>query len=68
MIVGEMNTPRLLRVMIDEVHGRLQGACVPFIDGGGLRAETTGLRSLRTDRSGSARPISRGPAAKGCNA
>ena len=38
MIVGEMNTPRLLRVMIDEVHGRLQGACVPFIDGGGLRA------------------------------
>ena len=38
MIVGEMNTPRLLRVMIDEVRGRLQGACVPFIDGGGLRA------------------------------
>jgi glucose/arabinose dehydrogenase len=38
MIVGEMNTPRLLRVMLDEVNGRLQGACVPFLDGGGLRA------------------------------
>jgi hypothetical protein len=38
LMVGEMNTPRLLRVMIEEVNGRLQGACVPFLDGGGLRA------------------------------
>jgi hypothetical protein len=36
-IVGEMNTPRLIRVMLDEVGGTVQGACVPFINGAGLR-------------------------------
>lgn len=38
LFVGEMNTPRLLRVMLDEVDGQVQGACVPFLNGGGLRA------------------------------
>jgi hypothetical protein len=38
LFVGEMNTPRLIRVMLDEVGGQIQGACVPFVDGGGLRA------------------------------
>jgi glucose/arabinose dehydrogenase len=36
MIVGEYNRPRLIRLMLERVGGQLQGACVPFIDGGGL--------------------------------
>jgi hypothetical protein len=38
LIIGEMNTPRLIRVMLDEVDGALQGACVPFVNGAGMRA------------------------------
>ncbi len=38
IIVGEMNTPRLLRVMLDDVNGTVQGAVTPFFNGGGLRA------------------------------
>ncbi|MGI8603025.1 MAG: DUF7133 domain-containing protein [Verrucomicrobiales bacterium] len=38
LFIGEMNTPRLIRVMLDEVAGEVQGACVPFVDGAGLRA------------------------------
>jgi hypothetical protein len=37
LFVGEMNRNRILRVMLEEVGGVLQGACVPFIDGRGLR-------------------------------
>jgi len=33
LIIGEMNRPRLIRVMLDRVAGHLQGACVPFLDG-----------------------------------
>ena len=33
LLVGEMNKPRIMRVMLEEVGGELQGACVPFIDG-----------------------------------
>lgn len=36
LFVGEMNSPRLMRVMIEEVDGQLQGACVPFWDNAGL--------------------------------
>ena len=36
LLVGEMNTNRIVRVMLEEVGGELQGACVPFIDGGAL--------------------------------
>ena len=36
LLVGEMNRPRILRVLVDEVAGQTQGACLPFIDGGGL--------------------------------
>ncbi|MEN8783131.1 MAG: PQQ-dependent sugar dehydrogenase [Akkermansiaceae bacterium] len=36
LLVGEMNTNRIVRVMLEEVGGELQGACVPFIDGGSL--------------------------------
>jgi glucose/arabinose dehydrogenase len=36
MIVGEMNEPRLLRVMLEDVGGALQGAAVPFLDGPAL--------------------------------
>jgi hypothetical protein len=35
--VGEMNQERIMRVMMEEVGGELQGACTPFIDGRGLR-------------------------------
>ncbi len=34
--VGEMNQERIMRVMLEEVDGELQGACMPFIDGQGL--------------------------------
>ena len=36
LLVGEMNTSRIVRVMLEEVGGELQGACIPFIDGGSL--------------------------------
>lgn len=36
LLVGEMNRNRIVRVMLEEVGGELQGACVPFIDGGSL--------------------------------
>jgi hypothetical protein len=35
--VGEMNQERIMRVMMEDVDGELQGACTPFIDGKGLR-------------------------------
>ena len=36
LLVGEMNRSRIVRVMLDEVAGELQGACVPFYDDAGL--------------------------------
>ncbi len=36
-IVGEMNTERLVRVILENVNGTIQGAVTPFIDGKGLR-------------------------------
>ena len=33
LLVGEMNQPRLIRIMLEEVGGALQGAVVPMIDG-----------------------------------
>lgn len=36
LFVGEMNRDRIVRVMLEEVAGELQGACIPFIDGQGL--------------------------------
>lgn len=35
--VGEMNRERIMRVMLEEVDGEWQGACIPFFDGNGLR-------------------------------
>lgn len=37
IFVGEMNQERILRVMLEEVNGVWQGACIPFIDKQGLR-------------------------------
>ncbi len=37
LLVGEMNKSRIMRVMLEEVGGELQGACIPFIDGSPLR-------------------------------
>lgn len=36
MLVGEMNVPRILRLLQDVVDGQTQGAVVTFIDQGGL--------------------------------
>ena len=36
MLIGEMNRPRIIRMILEEVNGVMQGACVPFLDGGGL--------------------------------
>ena len=38
LFVGEINRDRIVRIMLEEVSGELQGACIPFIDGHGLRA------------------------------
>ncbi|CAF0740892.1 unnamed protein product [Adineta ricciae] len=37
LLIGEMNQGRIVRVMLEKVGGELQGACVPFLDGQGLR-------------------------------
>ncbi|WP_343701053.1 c-type cytochrome [Chitinophaga sp.] len=37
LLIGEMNQGRIVRVMLEKVDGELQGACVPFLDGQGLR-------------------------------
>ena len=37
VFIGEMNRERIVRVMLETVGGALQGACIPFIDGMGLR-------------------------------
>ncbi|MEX2382781.1 MAG: CBM35 domain-containing protein, partial [Opitutales bacterium] len=37
LFVGEMNRPRIMRVMLEEVAGSLQGAVVPFYDDAGLQ-------------------------------
>ena len=37
LFVGEMNSARIVRVMLENVAGQWQGACIPFIDGQGLR-------------------------------
>ncbi|ACU02560.1 MULTISPECIES: PQQ-dependent sugar dehydrogenase [Pedobacter] len=37
LFIGEMNRDRIVRVMLEKVGGELQGACIPFIDGHGLR-------------------------------
>ncbi|MDA0195460.1 MAG: PQQ-dependent sugar dehydrogenase [Bacteroidetes bacterium] len=37
IFIGEMNIERIMRVMLEEVDGQLQGACMPFFDGKGLK-------------------------------
>lgn len=37
LLIGEMNQARIVRVMLENVGGQLQGACIPFLDGQGLR-------------------------------
>jgi glucose/arabinose dehydrogenase len=37
LFIGEMNRDRIVRVMLEKVGGEFQGACIPFIDGHGLR-------------------------------
>lgn len=37
LLMGDMNQERIVRVMLEEVEGELQGACIPLIDGHGLR-------------------------------
>ncbi|MEJ6730009.1 MAG: DUF1080 domain-containing protein [Akkermansiaceae bacterium] len=36
MLIGEMNRPRIVRLITEEVNGVTQGACTPFIDNNGL--------------------------------
>lgn len=37
IFIGEMNQERIIRVMLEEVQGIWQGACIPFLDKNGLR-------------------------------
>ena len=50
LFVGEMNSERIVRVMLEEVGGQLQGACIPFLDGQGLRRGNNRL-AFATDGS-----------------
>lgn len=36
-VVGEMNQERLVRIMLEEINGTMQGAVTPFLDNHGLR-------------------------------
>lgn len=36
LLVGEMNHPKLIRVMLEKVKGAFQGACINFLDSAGL--------------------------------
>lgn len=36
LLVGEMDYPRIMRVMLEKVKGKYQGACVSFMDSTGL--------------------------------
>ena len=36
LFVGEMNKGRIMRVMLEKIGGKMQGACIPFFDGNGL--------------------------------
>ena len=36
LLVGEMDFPRIMRVMLEKVKGKYQGACVSFMDSTGL--------------------------------
>jgi len=36
LLVGEMDYPRIMRIMLEEVQGQMQGACVSFLDSTGL--------------------------------
>jgi len=36
MLIGEMNRSRIIRVILEEVNGVVQGACTPFMDKNGL--------------------------------
>jgi len=37
MLVGEMNKGRIMRVALEHVGGVMQGMCIPFYDGAGLK-------------------------------
>ncbi len=49
LLVGEMNKGRIMRVILDEVGDKLQGACLPFFDGNGL---STGNNRLAFSQDG----------------
>ncbi|MEM6278375.1 MAG: PQQ-dependent sugar dehydrogenase, partial [Verrucomicrobiota bacterium] len=36
LLIGEMNRPRIVRLMLEEINGVVQGACAPFLDDQGL--------------------------------
>ncbi len=43
MFVGDIAGPRILRVMLEEVAGVMQGAVIPFQEGGSMRGGTNRL-------------------------
>ncbi|MEM7395844.1 MAG: hypothetical protein AAF492_26215, partial [Verrucomicrobiota bacterium] len=49
LFVGEMNKSRIMRVLLEEVDGQMQGACLPFIDGSRL---SSGNNRMAFDRDG----------------
>jgi hypothetical protein len=49
IFIGEMNTARIMRVMLEEVAGQMQGACVAFYDDAGLKS---GTNRIAFDRDG----------------
>ena len=49
MLIGEMNKPRIIRIITERIGGKIQGACLPFYDGNGL---STGNNRLAFDPNG----------------
>ena len=49
MLIGEMNKPRIIRIITERIGGKVQGACLPFYDGNGL---STGNNRLAFDPNG----------------
>ena len=49
IFIGEMNTARIMRVILEDVAGQLQGSCIAFYDDAGLKS---GTNRLAFDREG----------------
>ena len=57
MLIGEMNKPRIIRIITERIGGKIQVPACPFTTGTGFRRETTGWPLIQTEKP-SGLPIS----------